>query len=99
MLDRRRGGDPPRMLCVDPRDTPVAREADVHLAPRAGTNLALMNGLQRELLLRGWIDEEWVRAHAIGLEDARTDRGRRTRPRAWRRSATSRPRGCRRRRS
>ena len=45
------------MLCVDPRDTPVAREADVHLAPRAGTNLALMNGLQRELLHRGWIDE------------------------------------------
>ena len=35
MLDRRRGADPPRMLCVDPRETPVAREADVHLAPRA----------------------------------------------------------------
>ncbi len=68
MLDRRRGADPPRMLCVDPRDTPVAREADVVLAPRAGTNLALMNGLQRELLRRGWIDEAWVREHAIGLE-------------------------------
>ena len=26
---------PAALLCVDPRDTPVAREADVHLAPRA----------------------------------------------------------------
>jgi anaerobic selenocysteine-containing dehydrogenase len=68
MLDRRCGSDPPRMLCVDPRETPVAREADIHLAPRAGTNLALLNGLQRELLRRGLIDEAWVRRHAIGLE-------------------------------
>ncbi len=68
MLDRRRGADPPRMLCVDPRATPVAREADIHLAPRAGTNLALLNGLQREVLQRGWVDTEWVAAHAIGLE-------------------------------
>src|SRR4051794_4546219 len=39
MLDRRRGPDAPRLLCVDPRTTPVAREADVHLAPRSGTNV------------------------------------------------------------
>ena len=69
MLDRRRGAAPPRMLCVDPRPTPVAREADVHLAPRPGTNLALMNGLQRELLERGWVDRAWVEAHAIGLDE------------------------------
>jgi ferredoxin-nitrate reductase len=69
MLDRRRGADPPRMLAVDPRATAVAREADVHLAPRPGTNLALLNGLQRELLEHRWIDEGWVREHAIGLDE------------------------------
>ena len=57
MLDRRRGADPPRMLCVDPRPTPVAREADVHLPIRSGTNLALMNALLRELIEHGWFDE------------------------------------------
>ena len=40
--------DPPGIVCVDPRRTPVAEEAErtggVHLAPRVGTNLALMNG-------------------------------------------------------
>src|SRR4051812_6364160 len=68
MLDRRRGPDPPALLCVDPRTTPVAREADVHLAPRPGTNVALLNALQRELLHRGWVDEDWVREHALGLD-------------------------------
>jgi ferredoxin-nitrate reductase len=68
MLDRRCGPDPPRLLCVDPRETPVAREADIHLAPRAGTNLALLNGIQRELLRRGWVDEAYVRAHTLGFE-------------------------------
>src|SRR3954452_18900419 len=45
ILDRTRGDDPPRIVCVDPRRTAVAREAErtggVHLAPRVGTNLAL----------------------------------------------------------
>lgn len=67
MLDRRRGSSPPRMLAVDPRTTPVAREADVHLAVRNGTNQALMNGLLRELLVHRWVDEDYVAAHTIGF--------------------------------
>ena len=75
ILDRTRAEDPPTIVCVDPRRTPVAEEAErtggVHLAPRVGTNLALMNGLTRELFHRGWVDEEWVAAHTIGVEDLR----------------------------
>jgi len=68
MLDRRRGSDPPRMLAVDPRPTPVAREADIHLAVKSGTNVALMNGLVRGLIKNGWIDEEYIAAHALGFD-------------------------------
>jgi anaerobic selenocysteine-containing dehydrogenase len=71
MLDRRRGPDPPRLLCVDPRPTPVAREADVHLAPRPGTNVALMNAILREVLEHGWIDKGYVEAHTLGLDALR----------------------------
>ena len=71
MLDRRRGPDPPRMLCVDPRPTPVAREADVHLAPRSGTNLALMNGLLALVIDNGWIDERFIAEHTIGFDELR----------------------------
>jgi anaerobic selenocysteine-containing dehydrogenase len=75
ILDRTHGDQPPRLVCVDPRRTPVAEEAErtggVHLAPRVGTNLALMNGLTRELFEHGWVDEDWVSAHTLGRDDLR----------------------------
>jgi len=75
ILDRTRGKAPPRLVCVDPRLTPVAQEArrtgGVHLAPRVGTNLALMNGLTRELFEHGWVEDDWVLAHTIGVDELR----------------------------
>jgi len=69
MLDRRRGPNPPAMLAVDPRATAVAREADLHLAIRNGTNMALMNGLLREIIRNGWYDEQYVAAHTLGFDE------------------------------
>lgn len=71
VLDRIAGPDRPRLVCVDPRDTEVARYADVHLAVRPGTNLALMNALVREILANGWLDEAYVRDHTLGLDELR----------------------------
>ena len=58
MLDRLHGPNRPKLLVVDPRRTPVAEEADIHLALRNGTNLALMNALVHELIARAWIDHD-----------------------------------------
>jgi anaerobic selenocysteine-containing dehydrogenase len=69
MLDRRAGPNAPRLLAVDPRRTPVAKEADIHLAPRNGTNVALMNALLRELIERGWYDADYVAAHTVGFDE------------------------------
>jgi len=69
MLDRLHGPDRPGLLVVDPRPTPVAREADIHLAVRSGTNLALLNALVHELIAHDWIDRDYVEAHAVGLEE------------------------------
>jgi anaerobic selenocysteine-containing dehydrogenase len=71
VLDRLAGPDRPLVVCVDPRETEVARHADVHLAVHPGTNLALMNGLIRELLVNGWIDEDYIAQHTIGFEELR----------------------------
>ncbi|MDT0446749.1 molybdopterin oxidoreductase family protein [Streptomyces johnsoniae] len=71
MLDRLEGADPPRLLCVDPRTTPVARRADVHLAPRPGTNLALLNALLHEIIRTGRVDRRWVDEHTVGFEELR----------------------------
>jgi ferredoxin-nitrate reductase len=69
MLDRLEGPDPPKLVVVDPRPTPPALKADVHLQVRNGTNLALMNGLLREIIANGWYDEEYVAAHTMGFEE------------------------------
>ncbi|MFC8597325.1 molybdopterin oxidoreductase family protein [Isoptericola sp. NPDC057191] len=69
VLDRLAGPRPPQVLCVDPRATPVARAATVHLAPRPGTNVALMNGLLHEVIAHGWVDRAYVDAHAVGFDE------------------------------
>ena len=69
ILDRLDGPDPPRLVCLDPRPTPVARRADVHLAIRNGTNLALLNALVHEVIANGWYDEAYVREHTVGFEE------------------------------
>lgn len=69
MLDRLRGPDRPHLVVVDPRPTLPAGEADVHLAIRPGTNLALLNAIQHELIANGWIDSDYVATHTIGLDE------------------------------
>ncbi|MEQ0559716.1 molybdopterin-dependent oxidoreductase [Amycolatopsis sp. NEAU-NG30] len=69
MLDRLAGPRPPALLCVDPRDTPVARAATLHLAPLPGTNLALMNGLLHEIIEHGWVDRGYVERCTVGYDD------------------------------
>jgi ferredoxin-nitrate reductase len=71
MLDRLAGPDRPRLVVADPRLTPVAREADVHLRVRPGTNLALMNGVLREVIANGWVDERYVAEHTLGFDELR----------------------------
>ncbi|WP_051469152.1 molybdopterin oxidoreductase family protein [Mycolicibacterium tusciae] len=69
MLDRLHGADPPAIVCVDPRPTPVAQHATVHLAPLPGTNVALMNALLHEIIENGWFDRDYVDAHAVGFDE------------------------------
>src|SRR5829696_3770870 len=68
VLDRLEGRKPPRLIVVDPRRTQAARRADVHLAPRPGTNLPLLNGLLRILIEKGWIDSSFIADHTVDFE-------------------------------
>jgi ferredoxin-nitrate reductase len=67
-LDRLRGPDPPRTVVIDPRETASAKEADVHLAIRPGTNLAVLNGLARQLIEHDRIDDAFLERHTIGFD-------------------------------
>ncbi|WP_079158453.1 molybdopterin oxidoreductase family protein [Streptomyces caniscabiei] len=69
ILDRLAGSDPPRLVCVDPRRTEPARRATVHLAPRLGTNVALLNALLHEIIRHGHVDHDFVEARTVGYEE------------------------------
>lgn len=69
MLDRLEGADRPVLVVVDPRRTPAAERADVHLAVRPGTNVALLNAIVHELMAHGWVKEDDVRALSVGYDD------------------------------
>lgn len=68
VLDRRRGPNPPKLVVVDPRRTSTADEADVWLAPRPGTNLALLNGLLYLLIRHGHVDPDFIAQHTLGYD-------------------------------
>jgi anaerobic selenocysteine-containing dehydrogenase len=69
ILDRLAGPNPPKILCVDPRRTPVAEAATVHLAPKPGTNVALMNALLHEVIANGWTDRDYIDRYTVGYDE------------------------------
>jgi anaerobic selenocysteine-containing dehydrogenase len=54
------------VVVIDPRATNVARQADLHLAVRPGTDLPLALSIHRHLFEEGHADQAFLDAHANG---------------------------------
>jgi len=61
-----------KLLVVDPRQTRLAKMADVHLQPRLGTNVALSNGLLHILFKQGWEAKAFLEQRCENLEALKT---------------------------
>ncbi|WP_329470706.1 molybdopterin oxidoreductase family protein [Streptomyces sp. NBC_01723] len=59
------------LIVVDPRRTKTAEQADLHLAPRPGTDLALALGMLHLVVAEGRVDERYVEDRTAGWEEAR----------------------------
>ncbi|MGC0377449.1 molybdopterin oxidoreductase family protein [Streptomyces sp. SAI-229] len=59
------------LIVVDPRRTKTAEQADLHLAPRPGTDLALALGLLHLIVSEGRTDEAYIRERTDGWEETR----------------------------
>ncbi len=59
-----------RLIVVDPRETPIARTADLHLPVRPGTDSALYGALLHQLIAAGKVDCEFIAQHTSGFEAA-----------------------------
>ncbi|HLV81460.1 MAG TPA: molybdopterin-dependent oxidoreductase, partial [Chthonomonadaceae bacterium] len=57
-----------KLIMIDPRVTPLARTADLHIPVRPGGDSALMNGILYVVITRGWIDQEFIDTYTSGFE-------------------------------
>jgi assimilatory nitrate reductase catalytic subunit len=65
---REHGG---RLIVIDPRMTPIVRNADLYLPVRPGTDLALFLGMMHVLVRDGLVREQYVAEHTTGFDAVR----------------------------
>ncbi|MEA3192885.1 MAG: assimilatory nitrate reductase catalytic subunit [Betaproteobacteria bacterium] len=58
-----------KLIVIDPRLTETARAADVHLAIKPGTDVALFNSMLHVMARDGLLDKEYIRAHTEGFQE------------------------------
>jgi anaerobic selenocysteine-containing dehydrogenase len=57
-----------QLIVVDPRTTPLAKLADIHLAVRPGTDLPVALAFHRFLFEEGHADQQFLAAHALNAD-------------------------------
>jgi anaerobic selenocysteine-containing dehydrogenase len=60
-----------KLIVMDPRRIPLARQADLHLPLRAGTDLPVAMAIIGWLFENGRADVEFLAAHATGVDELR----------------------------
>ncbi|WP_371597854.1 molybdopterin oxidoreductase family protein [Streptomyces sp. NBC_00564] len=60
-----------KLIVIDPRRTRTAEQADLHLAPRPGSDLALALGMLHLIVAEGRTDEAYIQERTSGWEEAR----------------------------
>ncbi|MFB3738444.1 MAG: molybdopterin oxidoreductase family protein [Candidatus Velamenicoccus archaeovorus] len=60
-----------KLVVVDPRETPIARTADVFVRIRPGTDAAFFDGLLHVLVREDLTDDAFIRDHTVGWEAVR----------------------------
>ena len=51
-----------KLIVADPRQTPIARTADLWLPLSSGTDSALLNAMLNVVIHEGLVDEEFIRS-------------------------------------
>jgi assimilatory nitrate reductase catalytic subunit len=60
-----------RLIVLDPRETPIARTADLWLPVRPGTDIAVLNAMLRQVVHEGLTDDAYLAARTNGWQAVR----------------------------
>ena len=58
-----------QLIVLDPRNTELARWADLHLPLKPGSNVAVINAMQHVLLTERLIDQDFIDRYSEGFEE------------------------------
>jgi assimilatory nitrate reductase catalytic subunit len=61
------------LIVIDPRETPLARTADLWLPVKPGTDIAVLNAMLRQVIADGLVDEEYLKTRTQGWEAVRDE--------------------------
>jgi formate dehydrogenase major subunit len=65
VLARKNGS---KIIYVDPRRTPTAKQSDLCLSMYSATDVALLNGLMHHIIENGWEDREFIERRTKGFD-------------------------------
>lgn len=57
-----------KIIVADPRRTPTAKQAHLHLQHYSGTDIQLLNGMMQYILTMGWEDREFIANRTNGFD-------------------------------
>ena len=60
-----------KLVVIDPRTTALAKSADIHLAVKPGTDVAVALAMHRFLFANGFADDAFLREHTRGADQLR----------------------------
>ncbi|MEU9122891.1 molybdopterin oxidoreductase family protein [Streptomyces sp. NPDC048506] len=60
-----------KLIVVDPRETPVARTADLHVPLKPGTDAAFFNAVLHAIVRDGLTDEKYLAEHTTGWREVK----------------------------
>ena len=55
-----------KLICIDPRKSETAEKCHEHIALLPGTDAALALALMHELIVNGWLDQDYIDRHTSG---------------------------------
>ena len=60
-----------RLVCIDPRKSETADKCHEHIALLPGTDAALALAIMHELIVHGWLDQDYIDRYTLGWEALR----------------------------
>ena len=57
-----------KLVCIDPRRSETAEKCHEHIALRPGTDAALALSLMHELIVHGWLDQDYIDRYTLGWD-------------------------------